>query len=124
MLYRCPCFRQRRPFWYSEGFYSRCLSIFNNVPSLHVVFSGGIYPPLWDYILGLTDENAFVLYIMTPTCCQDSGGGAKIRSVLMEADGDREQCMRELLSVMKAARHAYLKKGVPLNTEFMVLKFR
>ena len=74
--------------------------------------------PIWDFILGLSDERTFIFDVSSGYCCMDSGATAKIRDVLYTVEPeDREGVLEALLVAMRHARDVYNTKGVPLNTE-------
>ena len=76
--------------------------------------------PVWDYILGYTDDNEFIHDVMIPHCCADTGAHKKamdqLRTTISNSDDEDNECVYRLLHCMRVARETYQKKGVPLNT--------
>ena len=80
--------------------------------------------PLWDFVLGITDEDTLIHDIMVGTCCADTGGTEKIRLVLLGMEPkERIKALEELVTALRCARDCYARKDVPTNVDFYRIFF-
>ena len=75
-------------------------------------------PPLWNFVVGLADEDTFIRDLMFGHCCADSGGADKARLILLGMEPkERVESLERLVIVMRCARDCYARKGIPLNVD-------
>ena len=67
--------------------------------------------PLWEFVLGLIDDNTLVRDLMVGCCCQDSGGTDKVRLFLLGLEPrERVESLEKLMIALRSARECYRKK--------------